>query len=560
MARLYPNLNEPWSDVDEEDPHGHEDHSMQFYNRGRETHRERSSYHNYSNMSSGRDFTDTVSLTEFEDHFLKRRQTPGQNDPEPRREHSDNSETTSRVKSSGASSNIVSCSRDIALRGLQWVVGASLWKKALLGSGLGLLCAVLLSTLRLQMESPSKDNYLQCPLPVDGRFPPCITDAELRSAKLIVSKMAEILHNRAAQYICSGDVPNLALSVEELRELLPVPREVSPSDMKNVFYLILYNPHWNIRWMDKDNKTVTDWTHYPLSTDQLVSTSPSLSLRCRLLLLVATIWQSIQWALIVLLFGIVLYVIVALYFKKRRTEQSAVYALVTRIMDVMKFHNKKCSTKKELLPYLAITHVRDMLIPPSERKSKQQLWEKAVHWIASHESRVRVETRRIAGEDFEVWRWIQEDPPPTEISVPPPASTTSRSQCDWHGSVFDHYPPEITTKVAPPTGTPSLCIRLKNMFEPVRRMEQSQCHELENAVLERCRSHGAVVHVWVDKKSPFGCVYLKMDSLKSAMGAYNALHGGWYKGKLVTAKYISEAKYHKWFPISANAKHPILPS
>ena len=27
-----------------------------------------------------------------------------------------------------------------------------------------------------------------------------------------------------------------------------------------------------------------------------------------------------------------------------------------------------------------------------------------------------------------------------------------------------------------------------------------------------------------------GCVYLKMDSLKSAMGAYNALHGGWYKG------------------------------
>ena len=28
-----------------------------------------------------------------------------------------------------------------------------------------------------------------------------------------------------------------------------------------------------------------------------------------------------------------------------------------------------------------------------------------------------------------------------------------------------------------------------------------------------------------------GCVYLKMDSLKSAMGAYKALHGGWYKGE-----------------------------
>ena len=30
---------------------------------------------------------------------------------------------------------------------------------------------------------------------------------------------------------------------------------------------------------------------------------------------------------------------------------------------------------------------------------------------------------------------------------------------------------------------------------------------------------------------PQGCVYLKMDSLKSAMGAYKALHGGWYKGE-----------------------------
>ena len=84
-----------------------------------------------------------------------------------------------------------------------------------------------------------------------------------------------------------------------------------------------------------------------------------------------------------------------------------------------------------------------------------------------------------------------------------------------------------------------------------------------------------------------------MDSLKSAMDSYNALHGGWYKGressalqqriflhhtvslslcltlpppplslpgKLVTAKYIPEVKYHKWFPVALNAKTPILQS
>ena len=37
--------------------------------------------------------------------------------------------------------------------------------------------------------------------------------------------------------------------------------------------------------------------------------------------------------------------------------------------------------------------------------------------MATKESRVRVETRRIAGEDFTVWRWIHKDPPPTEVST-----------------------------------------------------------------------------------------------------------------------------------------------
>ena len=43
----------------------------------------------------------------------------------------------------------------------------------------------------------------------------------------------------------------------------------------------------------------------------------------------------------------------------------------------------------------------------THRKQKKQLWEKSCQWIATHESRVRVENRPIAGEDFQVWRWIQ---------------------------------------------------------------------------------------------------------------------------------------------------------
>ena len=52
----------------------------------------------------------------------------------------------------------------------------------------------------------------------------------------------------------------------------------------------------------------------------------------------------------------------------------------------------------------------------THRRKKQSVWDKAVKWMATQESRVRVETRKIAGEDFAVWRWIQAEPPPTEVN------------------------------------------------------------------------------------------------------------------------------------------------
>ena len=51
----------------------------------------------------------------------------------------------------------------------------------------------------------------------------------------------------------------------------------------------------------------------------------------------------------------------------------------------------------------------------SNRVHKAQIWQKAVDWIANSETRVRVESQMIAGEQFTVWRWIHSDPPATEV-------------------------------------------------------------------------------------------------------------------------------------------------
>lgn len=41
------------------------------------------------------------------------------------------------------------------------------------------------------------------------------------------------------------------------------------------------------------------------------------------------------------------------------------------------------------------------------RRALQPIWNKAVEFIVANESRIRLETRLIRGEEFEVWHWLQ---------------------------------------------------------------------------------------------------------------------------------------------------------
>ena len=90
---------------------------------------------------------------------------------------------------------------------------------------------------------------------------------------------------------------------------------------------------------------------------------------------------------------------------------------------------------------------------------------------------MRVENRRIAGEDFLVWRWIQEDPPKTEepslVASETGASLVVKNDRqkgkEWSPwTAIDHYGPRVGERVAPAIGTPSPFIRLKNMFDTIR--------------------------------------------------------------------------------------------
>lgn len=84
--------------------------------------------------------------------------------------------------------------------------------------------------------------------------------------------------------------------------------------------------------------------------------------------------------------------------------------------------------------------------------------------------------------------------------------------------------------------------------------------EIRDDVIEECNKHGGVLHVYVDKGSPQGNVYVKCPSIATAVASVNSLHGRWFAGRVITAAYVPLLNYHSLFPDAMTAAQLLLPS
>jgi len=118
--------------------------------------------------------------------------------------------------------------------------------------------------------------------------------------------------------------------------------------------------------------------------------------------------------------------------------------------------------------------------------------------------------------------------------------------------------PKAKVNIAPPREQEAMppiatqCFMLSNMFDPATEREPAWDQEIRDDVVEECNKHGAVMHIYVDKASPQGNVYVKCSDVSTAVAAVNALHGRWFAGKVITAAYVPVVNYHNLFPDSAN--------
>lgn len=111
--------------------------------------------------------------------------------------------------------------------------------------------------------------------------------------------------------------------------------------------------------------------------------------------------------------------------------------------------------------------------------------------------------------------------------------------------------------------TPSIatpCFMLSNMFDPGQESEPNWEFDIREDVIEECNKHGGVLHIFVDKASPQGNVYVKCPNITTAVAAVNSLHGRYFSGKVITANYVPVWDYHQTFPDAASATMNLFPS
>jgi membrane protein Man1 len=425
-----------------------------------------------------------------------------------------------------------------------------------------------------------------------------------------------ILETQSLQNLCPGRegsevpehnidsaVPVRQLESQVLSEHPAQAHEVVRGTLQLLLRLLAANPKWGI--LDMPNADVIENTSV---VHELALLHPPVPWTC---------WISLRFnsalSFLYLVSGYAMCALVAVFaaaglvklYRWRRDrlvqEQQETFELVEQALTVlisqyqmMLREGRGAGSPKS---WVAINHIRDQILAPQERARKMRLWQKAVQYIRDHESRVREDVQRIYGEEHRVWMWIpdvhfspqaspqgspffplgpgaspQSHMPPqshsspvarvpfpmtTQASPPPSPSSAGGSPStplsNWQGAAFN----ALGKNVASPVVAPTNCLKVRHMFDQALMKMPGWVWLVKEELLKRCAHVADIVHLAVDQESNEGCVYVKAPTPDDAGRLFKALHGQWYRGNLVTVKYLREERYHEKFPDSKHQKNPL---
>nr|KAG5706031.1 hypothetical protein BaRGS_028140 [Batillaria attramentaria] len=373
----------------------------------------------------------------------------------------------------------------------------------------------------------------------------CYQKNEIEKAIGIIKELYSDLSARKGQVECgeAAETTQRMTKSEFMNSLKKQERDTAERMFKCCVSLIIANPHWNIRALDNIQEELQN-VSLASKMSYLYSTVASMSFMCRF----RRSFTRVIWSIFVLVAGVaglgVLFLLLWWRIQAKEKEEQKVFAMVEQIIDLLKEQHEFARKDGSLdqATGLAVQHVRDQLLPPATRKANQHIWDKAVKFIEANESRVRLETQVIEGEEFAVWRWIQAVPNGGKV---------------WQGQAFGEH---NENNAAASVYSPTPCLKIRNMFDKEVENEEDWEESVKDALLEKCRDIKSLVHIYVDKNSREGCVYVKCNSKEAAGLVRQALHGWWFDGRLVTVKHLKVEHYHNRWPEAKFAWRPLQPS
>jgi len=92
------------------------------------------------------------------------------------------------------------------------------------------------------------------------------------------------------------------------------------------------------------------------------------------------------------------------------------------------------------------------------------------------------------------------------------------------------------------------CVLLKQMFDSSKETDPDFDLEIREDVCEEVGQYGRLVHIYVDKTSRDGRIYLKFGGTDAAEKALRGLNGRWFAQNRIEANFMLEDAYKQMFP------------
>jgi len=395
----------------------------------------------------------------------------------------------------------------------------------------------------------------------------CVPSSELNQTVELYKILVKLLPS-AKGCMEEQTLVSRSQALEQLSVTRGEKSEVLKKDLDNLLVLLRQNPGWGIVLEEeKDEET-------------RMGLARNISLACSVykwgVQVLDLVWQ-LAWVIMgIVVVALVLAILYKLTLVRRariKKKDEEVFQLVRQATNFLYQQHQMASREGKVGPtYLAINHIRDQLIPPQDRQAKAGVWGEVVDYVEKNESRVRQDVQKIFGEDFRVWQWLPEShwspssSSPSGPSSPPPSHSTPASSSSssnpwphvpttqgtvgWQGCAFP-----LGKHVAAPLAPPTSCLKVRHMFD-VLQQGPGWVKQVKDEIIRRC-GEADILHIAVDTHSEEGTVYIKTAGMEDAGKVFRCLHGQWYRGQLVTAKYLRLERYHERFPDAKTSSVPM---